>query len=234
MYINYVNTDPDFKSSVKKINVDSSAICTCIHEHTQLCECTCFECAILRLSIQIHNAGVDLPCIKQNECFSMNCNFNNSNVATCNCHECYPIHLNNAADFSLSPFQCTETNYTDPEHSVEALFSNVSDHLSISTPYNSDYLESTTEFNNPVENINDSNAMSEPSIVNGSTRIPPLCCDLNILTLNVCGLRSKVNCPEFVEMLQRYSIVGFQETKLDNTDHIALNNFDVLLKTENH
>ena len=41
---------------------------------------------------------------------------------------------------------------------------------------------------------------------------------LKILTLNVCGLASKLLSPEFLSLIQQYDIIGLQETKTDDTD----------------
>jgi hypothetical protein len=53
---------------------------------------------------------------------------------------------------------------------------------------------------------------------------------LNILSLNVCGLKSKCNYPEFTSLLNNYDIIGLQETKLDNLDHIEIANFKLFFK----
>ncbi|MCG8112265.1 MAG: reverse transcriptase domain-containing protein [Candidatus Thiodiazotropha taylori] len=50
--------------------------------------------------------------------------------------------------------------------------------------------------------------------INGSTQIN----DLKILSLNVCGLSSKLKCPEFIELINQYEIIGLQETKTDDAD----------------
>lgn len=42
--------------------------------------------------------------------------------------------------------------------------------------------------------------------------------ELNILSLNCCGLNSKLKCPEFLELINRYEIIGLQETKTDDAD----------------
>ena len=41
---------------------------------------------------------------------------------------------------------------------------------------------------------------------------------MNILTLNVCGLASKLLSPEFNSLIQQYDVIGLQETKTDDTD----------------
>lgn len=41
---------------------------------------------------------------------------------------------------------------------------------------------------------------------------------LEILTLNVCGLNSKLISPEFMSLINQYDIIGVQETKTDDTD----------------
>jgi len=41
---------------------------------------------------------------------------------------------------------------------------------------------------------------------------------LKVASVNVCGLLSKVICPEFLEFINKYDIVGLQETKIDEFD----------------
>ncbi|MCW4346970.1 MAG: reverse transcriptase domain-containing protein [Candidatus Thiodiazotropha endolucinida] len=45
---------------------------------------------------------------------------------------------------------------------------------------------------------------------------------LNFLSINVCGLISKLNCPEFISLVNNYDIIGLQETKLDDIDTIEI------------
>ena len=42
--------------------------------------------------------------------------------------------------------------------------------------------------------------------------------ELNILSLNVCGLSSKLKCPEVISLINQYDIIGLQETKTDDAD----------------
>ena len=42
--------------------------------------------------------------------------------------------------------------------------------------------------------------------------------ELNILSLNVCGLTSKMECPEFIDHLNQCDLIGLQETKTDDAD----------------
>ena len=39
---------------------------------------------------------------------------------------------------------------------------------------------------------------------------------LKVLSLNVCGLVSKLKCPEFISLIQEYDLIGIQETKADD------------------
>ena len=41
---------------------------------------------------------------------------------------------------------------------------------------------------------------------------------LRLLSLNVCGLVSKLNCPDFLSLIREYDIIGLQETKTDDVD----------------
>ena len=44
---------------------------------------------------------------------------------------------------------------------------------------------------------------------------------LKMLSLNVCGRKSKLIHPEFIDLLHKYNIIGLQESKLDDTDSIV-------------
>ena len=47
-------------------------------------------------------------------------------------------------------------------------------------------------------------------------------CTLNILSLNCCGLKLRLQYPEFCELFQKYDIICLQETKTDDLDVIEL------------
>lgn len=53
--------------------------------------------------------------------------------------------------------------------------------------------------------------------------------EIKILCLNVCGLSSKLKVPEFISFLNKYDIIGLQETKTDESDCIQLDGFYVHL-----
>ena len=50
---------------------------------------------------------------------------------------------------------------------------------------------------------------------------------LKFLSLNTCGLKPKLDCPEFISFISDYDIVGIQESKLDDLDIISINNYHV-------
>ena len=45
---------------------------------------------------------------------------------------------------------------------------------------------------------------------------------LQLLSINVRGLKSKLLCPEFVNLIEQYDIIGIQESKLDDVDNINI------------
>ena len=45
----------------------------------------------------------------------------------------------------------------------------------------------------------------------------------------MCGLASKLRCPDFVDFLCKYDIVGIQESKTDDTDNICLTGYTCIL-----
>ena len=48
---------------------------------------------------------------------------------------------------------------------------------------------------------------------------------LQILSLNTCGLKSKLICPEFTSFASDYDIKGIQKSKLDDIDIIMIENY---------
>ena len=54
--------------------------------------------------------------------------------------------------------------------------------------------------------------------------------NINFLYLNECGLKPKLNIPEFNELIQTHDIVSCVETKLDDLDIVNVDNFVVVQK----
>ena len=52
--------------------------------------------------------------------------------------------------------------------------------------------------------------------------------DLKFLSLNLCGLKSKLNIPEFKEMVSTYDIIALQETKLNDVDYVDLAGYTII------
>lgn len=48
---------------------------------------------------------------------------------------------------------------------------------------------------------------------------------INILTINICGLKRRIQYPEFLELVNDYDILCFVETKTDDVDEIDLPGF---------
>lgn len=46
--------------------------------------------------------------------------------------------------------------------------------------------------------------------------------DLRMLSLNVCGVKNKLNYDEFVNLINKHDIVGLTETQTDDTDKIQI------------
>ncbi|CAG2236450.1 DNASE1L [Mytilus edulis] len=53
---------------------------------------------------------------------------------------------------------------------------------------------------------------------------------LNILCINCCGLKSRINYPEFSELIYKNDIACFVETKTDDLDDIRLKGYKFILK----
>ena len=47
-------------------------------------------------------------------------------------------------------------------------------------------------------------------------------CNLKFLSLNVCGLRSKLLIPEFFNYINQFDVISLSEMKLDDLDEIIL------------
>ena len=54
--------------------------------------------------------------------------------------------------------------------------------------------------------------------------------DLKILSLNVCGLKSKLIHPEFTDLLDQFDIIGLQESTLDDVDVVEIEGFQIFSK----
>ncbi|CAC5420220.1 unnamed protein product [Mytilus coruscus] len=55
---------------------------------------------------------------------------------------------------------------------------------------------------------------------------------INIITLNVCGLKRRIQYPEFLELINEFSILCFVETKTDNLDVIDLPGYKFVMKID--
>ena len=53
---------------------------------------------------------------------------------------------------------------------------------------------------------------------------------IRLLSLNVCGLSSKPNCPEFMSLLHEQDIICIQECKLDDLDHMNILGYHLYTK----
>jgi hypothetical protein len=53
---------------------------------------------------------------------------------------------------------------------------------------------------------------------------------LNLLSLNCCGLKSKLNYPEFDEFVNTFDILCFVESETDDLDEIVLPGFLIKMK----
>ena len=47
------------------------------------------------------------------------------------------------------------------------------------------------------------------------------------MSLNVCGLVSKLNCPEFLSFIKQYDIICIQESKLDDVDIVSIAGYQI-------
>ena len=52
-------------------------------------------------------------------------------------------------------------------------------------------------------------------------------CHLKLLSLNVCGLVTRSNYPEFIDLIRNYDILGIQESKTDDCDFVNIPGYNV-------
>ena len=52
--------------------------------------------------------------------------------------------------------------------------------------------------------------------------------NLKLCSINVCGLKSKLLVPEFIDYISGFDIVCITETKLDKFDNINIDNFTII------
>lgn len=52
---------------------------------------------------------------------------------------------------------------------------------------------------------------------------------LTLVSLKVCGLKSKLNCPDFLNFLHKYDIICIQESRLDDVDHIIVPGYKLFM-----
>jgi len=50
-----------------------------------------------------------------------------------------------------------------------------------------------------------------------------------LLMCNVCGLKENITTPDILNTINKYASIGYQETKLDDTDFIQLNNLKKII-----
>ena len=52
---------------------------------------------------------------------------------------------------------------------------------------------------------------------------------MTLVSLNACGLKSKVNCPDFVNFLYEFDIICIQESRLDDVDQITVPGYKIFM-----
>ena len=53
---------------------------------------------------------------------------------------------------------------------------------------------------------------------------------LHFMYLNVCGLKAKLNIPEFNELIQSFDVITCAKTKLDELDVVNIRNYACIRK----
>jgi exonuclease III len=53
---------------------------------------------------------------------------------------------------------------------------------------------------------------------------------VKVLSLNVCGIKQRLNYPEFADFISSYDIIGLTETKTDDSDEINIPGFVTFMR----
>lgn len=83
---------------------------------------------------------------------------------------------------------------------------------------------------NDPNRVDDAQADKHVNIENTATTTAPEQTEIKLGTLNVCGLKHRLNIPEFVSLLNSYDIFCVCETKLDSFDKISIPNYTFFSK----
>ena len=57
---------------------------------------------------------------------------------------------------------------------------------------------------------------------------------LKFLTINVCGIKSKLKFPDFCDYIQEYGFIGINETKLDEFDTLEIEGYNIFCLNRNN
>ena len=57
---------------------------------------------------------------------------------------------------------------------------------------------------------------------------------LKFLTINVCGIKSKLKFPDFCYYIQEYDFIGINETKLDEFDTLEIEGYNIFCLNRNN
>lgn len=133
------------------------------------------------------------------------------NLTQCNCQQ-----LNCTYETVILDSNITETGLDiNSKYDLSTLHDSDNSELNLNTAYNDvTHDEYSTE-----------NSMFDKStIINSKTTEVKNNTDnnLRILSLNVCGLLTKLHCPEFLSLINDYHLICLQESKLDDLDTISI------------
>ena len=90
--------------------------------------------------------------------------------------------------------------------------------------------------NGSIEFIDDQFSLHNSSSCSSSNTEDSLNCtvknerNLNVLSLNCCGVKLRLQYPEFCELIKKNNIVCLQETKTDDIDKIDLEGYTFKMK----
>jgi hypothetical protein len=106
-------------------------------------------------------------------------------------------------------------------------YNDITVNMSISDSNDITVNRSVSDYNDTCITVNTSH-ISDITI-NRSVNDPNNNC-INLLSLNCCGIKSRLQYPEFQNMIRNHDILCFVETKTDDLDVINFPGFKFILK----
>ena len=120
--------------------------------------------------------------------------------------------------------------YQNKEHTFNTPNSSFCNVNNVTVPNLLQHTE-TPQFPDSINDLNNCDSpKSNANVVNVNHESQSNKCHFSVLSLNVCGLQSKLICPGFLELISKYNTIGLQETKLNDLDHVDVEGYEIHCK----